>query len=167
MSPCGGINFLRLCMVNKDSEFALIWSSEVASRGWTQVPNALLEAQGVLGIKSTEMVTLISLLSFMWDRKYPFPSVGTLAKRAGLKRATVQRHLRMLQERGLIERKPRFNQTNVYIITPLILELHTVTKEYLKSGVYQNIDGGGVKELIPNKTHSKNTYKSHTKRGEE
>lgn len=153
-------------MVKDDSLFVKIWGKRVAKRGWTQVPNALIEAQGLLGIRSTEMVTIIATLSFMWKFEAPYPSVNKIAQRAGLNRSTVQRHFRMLEKRELVKRIYRFNKTNAYDISPLLRKLDAITKEQLESGVYQSFDMGGVKELIANKTNSNNTSISRTKRGE-
>jgi len=89
------------------------WNLEIAERGFTAVPNALLEGYTYLGMTPTEFLIFINIDSFRWGAdQNPFPSIKTLAKRTGLAERSVTRNITSLEKRMLLERWPRDNSSN-------------------------------------------------------
>lgn len=84
-----------------------MWGRRVVAKGYLALPNLLvryLVAEGNLGLKPYQQALLFQLLSFWWGPDYPvIPKKSTLAKRLNISARQVQRHLRILEERGLIE----------------------------------------------------------------
>jgi predicted DNA-binding transcriptional regulator len=79
---------------------------EAAIAGWQALPDVLLKNQHKLELTPTELVVLINVLSFWWYvEDLPFPRITTLAKRMNVTDRTVQRCLKQLIQRGLLERK--------------------------------------------------------------
>lgn len=95
--------------------FTSKWSPEIAERGFTAVPNALLEGYTYLEMTPTEFLIYVNIDSFRWTAdSNPFPSIKTLAKRTGLTERSVTRNITSLQKRMLLERWPRDNSSNEY-----------------------------------------------------
>lgn len=75
------------------------WGASVTGRGWTAVPNVLLEYQGRLRLKDQEVMVLLHLMRFWWEKdQIPYPSVATLAKNLGKDERSVRRILKRLEE---------------------------------------------------------------------
>ena len=75
------------------------WGSALTHRGWTAVPNLLLEYQGRLQLKDQEVILLMHIMKFWWEKdKLPYPSVKTLAKQLGKDERSVRRSLKRLEE---------------------------------------------------------------------
>lgn len=119
--------------VNNDYNFSSRWSHRLATDGFTALPNILIRNQGKLGITDPEMVVLISLASFKWDRQMPYPSVATLSSYSGKSIGAVRNNLRSLSTKGLIKRVYRDNQTSKYDLRPLIKVLESYTQPINKS----------------------------------
>jgi DNA-binding HxlR family transcriptional regulator len=75
------------------------------SGGFVVIPSALLRYQGELELDSGEMLVLMNLLMHWWRAEdLPFPHTSTIAKRMGVTRRTVQRHVESLERKELIRR---------------------------------------------------------------
>lgn len=75
------------------------WGSSLTHRGWTAVPNLLLEYQGRLQLKDQEVILLMHIMKFWWEKdKAPYPAVKTLAKQLGKDERSVRRALKRLEE---------------------------------------------------------------------
>ncbi|MES2149814.1 MAG: helix-turn-helix domain-containing protein [Pseudomonadota bacterium] len=73
--------------------------------GFVVIPSALLRHQHELGIDGGEVVVLLNLLMSWWKASdMPFPQTSTLAKRMGVSRRTVQRHVESLEKKQFIRR---------------------------------------------------------------
>lgn len=73
--------------------------------GFLAIPNILLKKQHELELSSGELVTLLNILAFWWkEDALPFPGLATLAKRMGLTTRSVERHLKELVHKQLVER---------------------------------------------------------------
>jgi hypothetical protein len=103
------------------------WMAPMMKAGWTAVPSVILEFQDELGLNPVELNVLMQLASHWWyQHNLPHPSKKRIAKRIARSEATVQRTLRRLEERGLIERIPWHDpetgaqRTNHYAFTGLI-----------------------------------------------
>jgi DNA-binding MarR family transcriptional regulator len=104
--------------------FTSKWSSEIGQFNFTQVPNILLACQGHLNITDGELLTLIHLQSFRFRAdSVVFPSISTLAKFSHKHFTTVQKRLRVLEEKGFIERKHIQGTSNRYNLEPCIRKL--------------------------------------------
>lgn len=69
---------------------------------FTAIPSAVLVHQAALGLTPRHVCLIARLCSFQRDRRLPYPSVATLARRMGLSRAQVHRHLQEPARAGLL-----------------------------------------------------------------
>lgn len=110
-----------------ETVFAAKWSAQIATQGFTCVPNALFKNMERFKLTPSELVLLIILDSYRWSyRNLPFPSIETISKQMGCSKRHVTRLLTSLVKKKLIKRYSRKNQTNIYDIAPLIKWLHTI-----------------------------------------
>jgi len=115
------------------------WGTDVAQRGFAQIPNYLLLLNTFLGeekrLSPVELLVLLQLVASWWKRDdLPFPSVGTLATRVGASPRQVQRALKKLEEDGFVKRITRRTRgviaSNAYDLSPLTEILGEVAKMY-------------------------------------
>ena len=111
-----------------------LWPRDVLKHGFTGVPNLLIQKQSELGIKDGALVTLLGLLDKKWDHRNPFPSAETLAKQIGKSIPTIRRHLRELEEAGLLLRILRSGTSNEYDLRPLIEKLEVIGSALYRPG---------------------------------
>lgn len=92
------------------------WNYEVAERGFTAIPNALLHAYTLLEMTPTQFLIFVNIDSFRWSaEKDPFPSIETLADRTGLSARTITRNITALEKKHrLLKRIPRGYASNAY-----------------------------------------------------
>lgn len=105
------------------------WGDTVARRGFAQIPNYLLLINQFLDDDSrftpTELLLLIELVGTWWKKdEMPFPAIRTLATRCGVSERQIQRAIRNLENRALIEREKRRSKrgiiaSNSYNLEPL------------------------------------------------
>lgn len=80
------------------------WTRSAFNDGYTVLPHSLFRCAAGLGIRPTQQVVLFHLLDFWFegpDTQIPI-SKGMLADRIGMDKRQVQRHLRKLEDAGLI-----------------------------------------------------------------
>lgn len=118
---------------NNTYAFSDKWSHRLQSDGFTTIPNTLIKSQARLGITDPEMVVLVALVSFKWNRQMPYPSVATLSSFTGKTTGAVRNNLRNLEKKGLIRRVFRESQTNKYDLSPLIKVLDSYAQTVKKS----------------------------------
>ncbi len=112
--------------------------------GWTAIPNILLTRQQALGIDAVKLNILLVLLKHWWDKPaMPYPSKTTIAEIVGREKSTVQKHIKEMENKGLLKRKGRFHSaggqtSNVYDLSGLIEQLKALSKEELKIRQEQN-----------------------------
>ena len=108
-----------------DWGFKAKWPSEVGRKGFTAVPNALLQYYAELNLTPTEFLILVNIESYRWDaNRLAYPSVETLAQRTGLNERTVTRNITSLQnEREVLTRYRRKGNSNEYSLEPLLFRL--------------------------------------------
>lgn len=105
-------------------DFSEKWSSEIAQYNFTQVPNLLLGCQGHLDLTDGELLTLIHLLTFWFSTKSRvFPSITTLTKFSHKGYSTIQKRLRILEEKGFVKRRYNFGTSNTFDLTPCVQKL--------------------------------------------
>lgn len=131
------------------------WGREVAERGFAQVPNYLLLLNQFLDeehqLTPTELLVLIQLVGSWWRKDaFPFPSMGTLAKRCGVSSRQIQRAVNRLEQLKLITRVKRRTQglisSNAYDLAPLAAFLSHVAKAF-PNEFPRNVDRATVQRL--------------------
>ena len=132
---------------NSNYSFSAKWPPELAADGFTIIPNVLIRNKGKLGITDQEFAIIISLALFKWDKRNPYPAVSTLCDYIGKGDTAVRNSLRSLEDKRLIDRIPRNNQTNEYDFNPLTEKLKSYAQPIRKPrppspkvnrGTYQN-----------------------------
>lgn len=115
------------------------WGQAVAERGFAQIPNYLLLLNSFLDedrhLTPVEMLVLLQLVGAWWQKEnMPFPSMATLAKRAGVSERQVQRAVTRLVKDNIIAKSKRRNQgiiaSNAYDLSPLVKLLEEVAKAF-------------------------------------
>ena len=114
------------------------WGKAVMALGYCIFPSILLQAQGRLGLSAQEMVILLQLAEHWWKAdSLVFPSKETIAERVGLSAKQVQRHIKALEERGLVRRNARYKPgrgqlSNQYDLSGLVAKLKALEPEITK-----------------------------------
>lgn len=86
---------------------------DIRKRGWFWIENELIDRTDLsFEVKSMYMI----LARFVDNEGKCFPSVEKLAEIIGKDKRTVIRYIKKLEEKGLIEKRRRFNQTNIYYL---------------------------------------------------
>jgi predicted transcriptional regulator len=113
------------------------WTKTLMQTGWTVLPNIILECQGTLMLKPTDVNVLLHLARHWWEAdNHPHPAKGTIARRMGVTPGTVRRSVLKLEKAGLIKRHYRKNEsrgnlTNLYDFSGLIEKVTPLAKDYL------------------------------------
>ncbi len=102
------------------------WSELIAEHGYTQVPNLLLQSQAALHITTSELCILLQILSYKWTPRHPYPSVKRLSTQSGLAQKTVRNNIARLENKGLLKRIYRANQSSLIDFEPLIEKLNLI-----------------------------------------
>ena len=99
-------------------------------KGWTGIPSLLLERQQMLKINPVDMNILLVLLSHWWNKEnMPFPSKGRIAEIINRDVGTVRKHIKKLEDNGLVTREERFlsngngQTSNIYRLDGLVSRL--------------------------------------------
>lgn len=115
------------------------YGQEVAERGFAQIPNYLLLLNQFVSqedrLPPIELLTLVQLVSMWWKKEEaPFPSLKTLAVRAGVSERQMQRAVNSLEDKGLVKRERKKTRgiitTNTYNLEPLVQILKDVAEVY-------------------------------------
>lgn len=118
-------------------DVAAKWGSPVAERGFAQIPNALIRINQVVDdehqVSPLEMVLLLQLVATWWKTdEMPFPSISTLADRAGVSERQVQRSIKTLEQKGYVRRTKKSLKgiiaSNVYDLMPLVKILNDIAE---------------------------------------
>lgn len=110
---------------NKEHGFSEKWSPEIEYHGFTQVPNLLLACQGHLQLKDGELTTLLQLLTFWFDHDgRVYPSIATLSRFSSKGYSTVQKRLRVLEEKGFVKRRRQLGTSNTYDLSRCVAKLY-------------------------------------------
>jgi predicted transcriptional regulator len=78
------------------------WSRSSFQGGYSVLPHSLFQCAGRLGVTATQQAVLFHLLDFCFDELKAEVTKAELAGRINMDRRQVQRHLRKLEELGLI-----------------------------------------------------------------
>lgn len=104
------------------------WGADLLRPGYTIVPNCLFLVYADLGMSEAELVLVLHLCTYRWDRKAPFPSIATLAARMGKTPRQIQHYVEQLRAKGLLQvvtRRGTDNRqlSNAYDLAPLLARL--------------------------------------------
>jgi DNA-binding transcriptional ArsR family regulator len=114
------------------------WGSSLDT-GWTVIPSVLIRGLPRLHIGAGELAVLICLIDYWWaPDDPPWPSKKALAERLGVSQKTIQRHLAVLQEEGLIASQSRHRAgggqtSNRYDLTLLVAKLQGIAADMKKA----------------------------------
>jgi hypothetical protein len=118
---------------------AAIWGNKVADHGYVGVPHVMLAMQSRMGLNPTQTLVLLQLLDY-WRRpdSLPFPSIGMLATRIGLKERQLRRVLRELEDGGFVARGRRTllrggQTSNYFDLTGLVKKVQALEPDYRKA----------------------------------
>lgn len=96
-------------MINEEtaataSPLQAMWGDALRT-GFVIIPSVLLRHQQTLGLESGEVMVLLNLfMSWRTVDELPYPHTSTIARRMGVSRRTVQRHIESLETKKLIQR---------------------------------------------------------------
>ncbi len=116
------------------------WGKQVAERGFTQIPNYLLQINMFVHddhkLSPAEMVVLLQLVGSWWKKDdMPYPSMRTIADRAGISERQVQRAISSLEKKGYMTKgKKKIKgviSTNIYNLEPLVKMLEIVAEHFV------------------------------------
>lgn len=113
------------------------WSKPLIAAGWNAIPNVIIEKQAALGLDAIDMNIIVHLSHYWWrPENLPHPSVDTIAKAIGVKRRTIQKHVKRLEAANLIKREERRytkngSTTNFYNFEGLIKAARPFAEEKL------------------------------------
>lgn len=137
------------------------WGKDVMREGFTIFPAILFRGQQRLGLNSTQMMVLIHLADYWWQKdNSPRPAMKTIAERMGISRRQLQRYMGELEQAGLVKRIERkaHNQgklPNEFDLSGLVERLKKLAPEFreakeqskaFRKGVTTR---GGNKQLHP------------------
>lgn len=104
--------------------------------GFTILPAILLRGQQRLGLNPTQMMVLIHLADYWWEKgKNPYPCMNTISERMGISRRQLQRYMGELEQAGLLQRIPRKAQhkgklSNEFDLSGLVERLKKLAPEF-------------------------------------
>lgn len=136
---------------------------DIRKKGWFWVENELIDRTDL----SFEVKSMYMILARFADAEGKcFPSVEKLAEIIGKDKRTVIRYMKKLEEKGLIEKKRRFNQTNIYYLKNVALNSDKIDNDKNDSDiVVTSLDDTVVisdsdKNVNLKKHNEKNTIKN-------
>ena len=105
----------------------------IAAEYWGLVPYALYKYQHILEINNSEIWFLTWLFMHQWGADETYPSLNALSRYSGRSRAYIQKIVRSLERKGLLEVRERFmpngaRASNYYNLQPIIEQLEEIIK---------------------------------------
>lgn len=121
----------------KNTRFSDKWGMLLSGKGYTSLPNELIDHLVDLKMSPSEFLVVVCILKYKWSDEDPYPSTDTLSKLSGLAKNTVRTQVRQLKKRGLINVVPRAGknnaqQSNGYDFVPLKKILESYAQPTLK-----------------------------------
>ena len=105
---------------NREKTMRIIGADPMSRRGFTQVPNFILENDK---LSTGAKLTYAMMLRYAWEKDQCFPGQKTLAQNAGMGQRSVVRYIQELEDKGFISIKRRgLGKVNIY-------ELHMRVKK--------------------------------------
>lgn len=95
------------------NQFRLKYGSLVTHFGFTQVPNLLLRHQKKLRIKNSDMILVLNLMSYEYDKPISSPAFRTIMRSTGMSSRTIHEAKKRLERLGyLVRNKSKKTQFN-------------------------------------------------------
>jgi len=92
----------------EDKKLHQKWGASVMEEGYTVIPNVILQNQKALGLSHLDMLILMCLLSYWWEKNdLPRPAKVTIARTLDVDQRTVQRSIAKMEKMGLVNRIER------------------------------------------------------------
>jgi len=143
--------------------FKQTWGDDFfTSRGFTMVPNAVLEFAAKLHLHSKHIAVITAALYWKWDSRRPYPSIDSLAAAAGCSNRTVQRALDDLEHRNLVKVLPGCDKnggqtSNLIDFTPLREAINGLSRVDLPAWAHEYTDPRQAS--LPLETESDESYR--------
>lgn len=84
------------------------WGNKILDKGFTLVPNTLLERFSEIGITPKEMIVIMIMLRFAYYGKRPYPAEKTIAQTTGIGERSVIRIINNLKLKGYLTIQKRY-----------------------------------------------------------
>jgi hypothetical protein len=99
---------------------------EFETHSYVPVPNILLENYSKLSppITGQELVFLLQVMVYKWDRRPPFPSYAAIAGRMRLSDSRVRKIAQSLEQKGYLRREFMMDDNNRFHLDGLFDALH-------------------------------------------
>lgn len=112
------------------SSFQQRWGESVAADGFVQIPNVLLRKQASLGLSAQELLTLLNILEhWRFNNRLPFPSTERLAERMGVSKRSIERSIRKLTEKKLLQRAKSKTHPLAFSMSGTLREAHWLAEQ--------------------------------------
>jgi predicted transcriptional regulator len=112
------------------------WSKPVLDLGFCVIPSIFIEGQHKLGLNSQQAIVLMHLISYWWEKdRKPHPAMKTIADRMDISKRQLQRHVKELEDNGLIKRISRENEakgklSNEFDLSGLVERLKSIAPDF-------------------------------------
>lgn len=84
------------------------WGSNVIEEGYTVLPNVILQNQKAMDLKHLDLLVLMCLLSYWWEKNnLPRPAKTSIAQTLDVDPRTVQRSIAKMEKKGYVKRMAR------------------------------------------------------------
>lgn len=102
------------------------WGDGLLDRGTVWFPVLLFEVYHLLGISEEELVFIQQAFCYKWDDRNPYPSFSTIAAKMGKAKRRIQQYAKSLEEKKLMERKPRLGSSSELNFSPLLAAMRKI-----------------------------------------
>lgn len=82
--------------MSDDHKIVVRFGEEILEKGFTAIPNLVLNYYRKIGIEFGEMMIIIHIWQFWWGRDNPYPSIEALARAMDVNKRTVKRYVASL-----------------------------------------------------------------------
>jgi len=121
------------------------WGEATLSDGFAQLPKNLLKYWKHVGMSKTELVVIIFMLVFWWDRDNPIdPKLATVAKLSGMDIKTIRTALNNLHNKGIITITRQRDADDNNSLTSNAYDLRPLADLIEEEAIYQASGGGAL-----------------------
>jgi DNA replication protein len=108
-----------------DSPISVRFGDRILERGFTAIPNLVLDTYSQLGISESEMLFIIHVWQYWWTERSPHPSLSRIAEKMGVSWRQCHRYAKSLEDKEYLLIRERYlnglgQQSNEYDFSPLI-----------------------------------------------
>ena len=124
------------------------WGCALDYGGFQAIPNLLLAEQRTLRLSPLDLVVLLHVARCWWEPdRDPHPRPVRIAAQIGVHKRSVERSLKSLEEKGLIERPGPRKEPNGNVVWPINLRpLSTYLANVAKQRLGQDTKASSSKE---------------------